>query len=170
MNSGVQQQHCSSTVHVEFSFVFNLLFDNDAIVIRICTILYIVHIYIYYHNIYREQLPLIRIEVLFRSTCSSSTYYFYCSLPVCVSGGALHSITYIMWQVDSDLWQVCISPKTPVFSNSKTDCHDTSEILLKVVFNTIPPNHWIRSNKTVVSLKLWQFIVRRYIVYHVNTK
>jgi hypothetical protein len=34
----------------------------------------------------------------------------------------------------TDQW---FSPGTPVSSNSKTDCHDITEILLKVALNTI---------------------------------
>jgi len=32
------------------------------------------------------------------------------------------------------------SPGTPVYSTNKTDCHDITEILLKVVLNTITPS------------------------------
>ena len=32
------------------------------------------------------------------------------------------------------------SPGTPVSSTNKTDCHDITEILLKVELNTIKPN------------------------------
>jgi hypothetical protein len=32
-------------------------------------------------------------------------------------------------------------PGTLVSSTNKTDCHDITEILLKVVLNTITPNH-----------------------------
>ena len=35
------------------------------------------------------------------------------------------------------LW---FSTGTPVFSTNKTDCHDITEILLKVALNTIKPN------------------------------
>jgi hypothetical protein len=37
----------------------------------------------------------------------------------------------------SDLRQVGGSLGTPVSSNNKTDCHDITEILLKVALNTI---------------------------------
>jgi hypothetical protein len=31
-----------------------------------------------------------------------------------------------------------------VFSTNKTDCHDITEILLKVVLNTITPNPYVK--------------------------
>jgi hypothetical protein len=38
------------------------------------------------------------------------------------------------------LW---FSPGTPVSSTNKTDCHDITEILLKVALNSITP-YWVR--------------------------
>jgi hypothetical protein len=102
VNSGVQQEHCSSTVHVEFSFVFNLLFDNDAIVIRICTILCIVHIYIYITTTYKE------------NNCLWIALKFYLDLPVQVV--PITSIVrfryvwvaahYIVLHISCDRWTV----------------------------------------------------------------
>ena len=39
-------------------------------------------------------------------------------------------------ELTSDRW---FSPGTPVSSTNKTDRHDITELLLKVVLNTIPP-------------------------------
>jgi hypothetical protein len=46
----------------------------------------------------------------------------------------------------SDLWQV---DGLPVSSTNKTDCHNITEILLKVALNTIKPNQ-IRHNSTCI--------------------
>ena len=37
----------------------------------------------------------------------------------------------------------CFSPGTPVSSNNKMDCHNITEILLKVALNTITPGLYI---------------------------
>jgi len=48
------------------------------------------------------------------------------------------------------LW---FSPGTPVSSTNKTDRHDITEILLKVVLNTITP-HMLVSPKVFISVGL----------------
>jgi hypothetical protein len=48
--------------------------------------------------------------------------------------GEVHSIQHYVIKFVSDLRQVGGSP---VFSTNKTDCHDITELLLKVVLNTI---------------------------------
>ena len=56
---------------------------------------------------------------------------------------------------------VCIgwlfSPGTPVSSTNKTDCHNITEILLKVVLNTIyqPTNQFLRQN----GVGPWKFTI-----------
>jgi hypothetical protein len=54
---------------------------------------------------------------------------------------------YIISKFVSDLQQVSVFfPGTPVSSTNKTGCHIVTEILLKVVLNTInqtKPNHQI---------------------------
>jgi hypothetical protein len=43
----------------------------------------------------------------------------------------------IKFVIEIDLRQICGSLGTPVSSTNKTDCHDITEILLKVALNTI---------------------------------
>jgi hypothetical protein len=47
-----------------------------------------------------------------------------------------NNITVISWQ-SVLLTGQCFSPGTPVSSTNKTDCHDITDILLKVALNTI---------------------------------
>jgi hypothetical protein len=51
--------------------------------------------------------------------------------------GVLDSTLHVCDKVISDSRQVVISLGTPVFSTIKSDCHNITEILLKVVLNTI---------------------------------
>jgi hypothetical protein len=51
----------------------------------------------------------------------------------------MYSIQQYVIKFVSDLRQVGgFSPGTPVSSTNKTDCHDITEILLKVALNTNP--------------------------------
>jgi hypothetical protein len=50
--------------------------------------------------------------------------------------GEVYSIQYYVKKIVSDLLQVC-GFLFPVYSTYKTDCHDITEILLKVMLNTI---------------------------------
>jgi hypothetical protein len=49
----------------------------------------------------------------------------------------VYSIQHYVIKFVSDLRQVGGYPGTPVSSTNKTDCHDITEILLKVALNTI---------------------------------
>jgi hypothetical protein len=51
--------------------------------------------------------------------------------------GEVYSIQHYLIKFVSDLRQVSVSPGTPISSTNKTDCQDITEILLKVVLNTI---------------------------------
>jgi len=56
--------------------------------------------------------------------------------------GEVYSIQHYVIKFVSDLLQVGGSPGPPVSSTNKTDCHDITDILLKVVLNsTNKPNH-----------------------------
>jgi len=52
--------------------------------------------------------------------------------------GEMYSIQHCVIKFVSDF-----SPGTPVSSTNKTDCHDITEILLKVALNTITLTHVI---------------------------
>ena len=52
-------------------------------------------------------------------------------------------------------------PGTPVFSTNKTDCHNMTEILLKVASNTIT------SIKKIMNLKITGFFSLRVVLVHV---
>ena len=60
----------------------------------------------------------------------------------------VYSIQHYVIKFVSDLRQVGnFSPGTPVSSTNKTDCHDITEILVKVVLNTInQPTNLIRKS------------------------
>jgi len=49
------------------------------------------------------------------------------------------------------------SPGTPVSSTNKTDCHDITEILLKVALNTIPPSYHMARIKLTHLLSFYFF-------------
>ena len=52
--------------------------------------------------------------------------------------GEVYSMQHKMIKFDSDLRQISVfSPGTPGFSTIKTDRHDITEILLKVMLSTI---------------------------------
>ena len=52
--------------------------------------------------------------------------------------GEIYSIKHYVIKFVSDLRQVGVFPPgTPVSSTNKTDCHDITEILLKVALNSI---------------------------------
>ena len=81
-------------------------------------------------------------------SCSDSVvfcFHFYYQLSLVTSNPAQTRCTwynnehYVIKFV-SDLRQVCGFPRTPVSSTNKTDCHNITEILLKVALNTITPN------------------------------
>ena len=60
--------------------------------------------------------------------------------------GEVYSIQLYVIKFVSDLRQVGGLPfslGTPVFSNSKSDCHDITEVLLKVSLNTINQSNQI---------------------------
>ena len=44
---------------------------------------------------------------------------------------------YVIQRLTEGLWLYKFSTETPVSSTNKTDCHDITEILLKVAINTI---------------------------------
>jgi hypothetical protein len=48
-----------------------------------------------------------------------------------------YNINDYVIKFDSDLWQVSVFSGYSGFSTNKTDCHDITEILLKVALNTI---------------------------------
>jgi len=54
--------------------------------------------------------------------------------------GEVYSIQHYVIKFVSDWW---LSPDNPVSSTNKTDCHDITEILLKVALTniTLTPNH-----------------------------
>ena len=73
------------------------------------------------------------------ATCAISAYHHYsCEFESRSWRGALDTTLcdkFCQW-LTTDRW---FSPGTPVFFTNKTDHHDISEILLKVVLNTIKP-------------------------------
>jgi hypothetical protein len=57
------------------------------------------------------------------------------------------------------------SPGTPVSSTNKTDCHDITEILLKVALNTITLTQWRQTIKQLYSyilISIWMKKVREW--------
>ena len=56
----------------------------------------------------------------------------------------------------SGLW---FSPGTPVSSTNKTDHHDITEILLKVVLNTIKPNQTKKKKIKLLSARYFSAFV-----------
>jgi hypothetical protein len=44
-------------------------------------------------------------------------------------------------------YRLVVSPGTLVSSTNKTDCHDITEILLKVALNTIKPTIYLKQNE-----------------------
>ena len=61
--------------------------------------------------------------------------------------------SYIMWYLSVSCDRSWFSPVTPVFSINKTDPHDKTEILLKVVLNTITLTHKSRYKiNTIINL------------------
>jgi hypothetical protein len=84
--------------------------------------------------------------------------------------GVLHTTLKFV----SDLRQVGgFSPDIPAFSTNKSDCHDITKILLKVLSNTIKPNHpkldldVIHSGyKYYVLIMYCDLLIHVIIVYH----
>ena len=67
------------------------------------------------------------------------------------ANGKVYSIQHYVIKFVSDLREVVFSPGTPVSSTNKTDCHNITEILLKVALNTIKPHksqYCLLQNKT----------------------
>jgi hypothetical protein len=56
----------------------------------------------------------------------------------------------------ASLW---FSPCTPVSSSNKTDCHDTTEILLKVALNTI--NTQSNPSWSIIFLNKYKYLLQR---------
>ena len=90
--------------------------------------------------------------------------------------GEVYSIQHYVIKFVSDLRQVSgFTPDTPVSSMNKTDCHDVTEMLLKVALNTKKTNKffhmfWSRSvtsvsprSNTIVQEK--QFSCKMFILY-----
>ena len=75
--------------------------------------------------------------VRFTTTYAISAYHhWYCGSDSCSGQGVQHYVIKFV----SDLRQVSGFSGPPVSSTNKTDCHDITAILLKVVLNTIKPN------------------------------
>jgi hypothetical protein len=73
--------------------------------------------------------------------------------------GEVCTVQYYVIKFVSDLRQVggC-SPGTPVSCTNKTDCHDITEILLKVALNTINQNLERRIYVTTQQFKLLKWM------------
>jgi hypothetical protein len=73
----------------------------------------------------------------FSTTCATNAYHHYrCKFELCSWWGVFDTTLcekVCLW-LATGLW---FSLGTPVSSTNKTDCHDTTEILLKVALNTI---------------------------------
>ena len=67
-------------------------------------------------------------------SCDSWIYNYLCN-------GLVYSIQHYVIKIVNDLWQVSgFYQVTSVASTNKTDCHDITEILLKVLVNTTAPD------------------------------
>jgi hypothetical protein len=83
-----------------------------------------------------------RMVVGFTTTYAFSAYHRWCCEVESRSGWC---VQYYVIKFVSDLWQVeWFSTGPPVSSTNKTDHHDITEILLKVVLNTIKQTNSIR--------------------------
>ena len=73
----------------------------------------------------------------FTTTCTISAYHHYsCEFESCSCQGVLNTTLcdkVFQWLAKGQLF----SPGAPVSSTNNTDCHNITEILLKVVLNTI---------------------------------
>ena len=96
----------------------------------------------------------------FKTTYANGAYHHWCCEFEYRSG---RGVQYYVIKFVNDLRQVVgFSPSTPVSSTNKTDYHDITEILLKVVLNTIKPTKTNifqysirRSHKTCVNVYYW---------------
>jgi hypothetical protein len=75
------------------------------------------------------------------------------------ANGEVYLIQHYVIKVVSGLRQVWFSPGSPVSSTNKTDCHNITEILLKVALNTITLHlNWLfgreKFSKKLLVLKL----------------
>ena len=81
-----------------------------------------------------------RMVVGFTTTCVISAYHHWCcEFEPSLWWGVLDTTLYdkVCQWLATDQW---FSPGTPVSSTNKTDCHNITEILLKVALNTINSN------------------------------
>jgi len=74
-----------------------------------------------------------RMVVGFTTSYAISAYHYWsCELESRSGRGVQH---YVIKVCQKHATSQCFSPGTPVSSTNKTDCHDISEILLKVTLN-----------------------------------
>ena len=75
-------------------------------------------------------------KIGFITTYAISAYHHLsCEFESC--SGEVYSIQHYVIKFASDFRQVSGFLRVPVSSTNKTDCHDITEILLKVALNTI---------------------------------
>ena len=99
-----------------------------------------------------------RMVVGFTTTYAISVYHHWCcEFESRSARGVQHYVIKFCQWLTTGLW---FSPGNPVSSTNKTDRHNITEILLKVVLNTIKQtnnqtNHWsLQLNKVESSTKL----------------
>ena len=107
-------------------------------------------------------------EGRFTTTCAISVYHLdRCEFESCSWWGVLETTLcdkVCQW-LAKGLW---FSPGTPVYFIIKTDCHDITEILLKVALNTINPMNILFHNYVfVISSKSELHIINKNIPFSV---